>query len=513
MDESDVVSHTDNKPGLIEDSPVQAADGPCSAGPSPLREPQPVLLRKGDHPISRREIDPDVFKIINRLHGFGFTAYLVGGAVRDMLLGLVPKDFDVVTDARPGQIKKRFSNAFLIGRRFRLAHVHFGGGKVIEVATFRKDPGPAGPAPESEPVPSPSVAAGENRNPERAGPPDDHSAENAGLRDLQIPPEEDTEPLDADAGPAGGRRRRRPRQHQDMPDIYGMPHEDAFRRDTTINALFFDVLTSTVIDYVGGLEDIARRKVRIIGDPSQRFTEDPVRIWRVVRQSARLDFQIDEATERAIPAHRHLLASVPGARLFEELNKDLKGGARPVIGALVRFGILGQILGRPGKEYESDPGLYSELDKALEALDRAVAEGPGLSLEEMYALLFWPSVKAKICGVRGDVIPLLNDMFTASGIVVTIPRSMRAHIANILAALSAMDRALKTGHMRWSLKRRAHYSQASLVFFLLEKGFPPPQAEGEPFEVLFRQAYPSGGPRRRRRPRRKRRPSDQGGSF
>ncbi|MDD8015643.1 MAG: CCA tRNA nucleotidyltransferase [Acidobacteriota bacterium] len=503
MDESDIVSHSDDKTDLIDLSSARADDCPCPAGPPPHREPRPVLLRKGEHPISRREIDPDVFKIINRLHGFGFTAYVVGGAVRDMLLGLVPKDFDIVTDARPGQIKKRFSNAFLIGRRFRLAHIHFGGGKVIEVATFRKDPGP-----ETEPAPSPSGEAEEPGGPERAEPAADHSADDAGIH---LPPGEDRE--HPDAGPGGRLRRRPPRHHQDMPDIYGMPYEDAFRRDTTINALFFDVLTSTVIDYVGGLEDIARRKVRIIGDPSQRFIEDPVRIWRVVRQSARLNFQIDEATELAIPTHCHLLASVPGARLFEELNKDLKGGAKPVIGALVRFGILGQILGRPGKEYESDPELFSGLDKALEALDRAVAEEPGLTLEEMYALLFWPCVKAKICGVRGDVIPILNDMFAASGIVVTIPRSMRAHIANILAALSAMDRALKTGHMRWSLKRRAHYSQASFVFFLLEKGFPPPREEGEPFEILFRQAYPSGGPGRRRRPRRKRPPAKQGGSL
>jgi len=116
---------------------------PPSPSPPPAAEPpadvQPFLLKRGEHPISRRDIDTDVLKIINRLHQQGFTAYVVGGAVRDLLLGRAPKDFDVVTDARPGQVKKRFHNAFLIGRRFRLAHIHFAGGKIIEVATFRRD--------------------------------------------------------------------------------------------------------------------------------------------------------------------------------------------------------------------------------------------------------------------------------------------------------------------------------------------------------------------------------------
>lgn len=437
-------------------SPPSAAEPPA--------EIDPFLLERGEHPISRRDIDADVLKIINRLHQQGFTAYLVGGAVRDLLLGRPPKDFDVVTDARPGQIKKRFRNAFLIGRRFRLAHVHFAGGKIIEVATFRRDPERCPPADE---IPKAPVK----------------------------PPETE--------GPSSP-----PRHHHEQPDIYGTPSEDAFRRDTTINALFFNIITSTIIDFVGGLEDMAQRKVRIIGDPGERFTEDPVRVWRVIRQAARLDFDIEEATERAIPTHRHLVAGCAGSRLFEELNKDLGYESRPVFEALNRLGVLRFILGRIGKVFENDPILFARVLSLLDLKDRT--PGLGLSQEETYALLFWPWVEPLFAEPRGDMSVILKETYAAAKPQAILPKAMLAGVIQIQVILGSMIRGLHTGRMRWSLRERPHFGQASRLCLLVEKGRAPEAHES--FASLFQQAYPGSptGKEKRRRRRRVRRPTPPG---
>ncbi len=399
---------------------------------------EPVIITKPDHPISRREIDPDALKILFRLYQHGFTAYLTGGAVRDLLLEKPAKDFDIVTDARPGQIKKRFANAYIIGRRFRLAHVHFSGGKIIEVSTFRR------------------------------------SADQA-----------------IEQSSAGETVASNP---------YGTPGEDAFRRDITINALYYDVFTDTVIDYVGGLEDLAQRIVRVIGDPAERFREDPVRIWRVLRHAARLGFTVDEATEKAIPFHVQLLSLCSGARLYEEFNKDLAYETRPVIEVLRKYGILGRILGEAGEDYENEAGLFSRLSSLLEIEDRARASGHQLSLEEMYALVFWPWVEPLLAERQVDLHKTLSDAFRHAGMKMSLPRSLRANISQILIIVRAMDLALRTGRMRWSLLRRAHYQQASCLFFLIFKGRPAEKEES--FTRLLEQAFPSGlkaWKRRRRR--------------
>jgi poly(A) polymerase len=405
--------------------------------PSSARPDEPIILERSGHPISRRNIDPDVLNILYRLHRQGFIAYLCGGAVRDMMLGKSPKDFDIVTDARPGQIRKRFTNVYVIGRRFRLAHIHFKNGKVIEVATFRRDPD-----------------LGEEADQEAA---------------------------------------------VDPRKAYGTPGEDAFRRDITINALFYDAVTWSVIDYVGGLEDLARRRVRVIGDPAARFTEDPVRIWRALRHAARLGFVIEEATERAIHSHRHLLATCPGSRFYEELNKDLAYETRPVFEALRKYGLLKYILGQAGEDYEADPGLFSRLSSLLDIEDRAKSGGFHLSQEEMYSLVFWPWMEPMFAGPPRDMSKILKDAFVTAQMRATIPRILRANVIQILIIVRSMIRALRTGRMRWSLKRSAHFEQASRLFFLIEKGRPPEQ--GESFESLFRQAFPSEstpGPKLRR---------------
>jgi len=404
----------------------------------PDRPAQPVIVTKPGHPISRQDVDPDALKIIYRLHRLGFTAYLTGGAVRDLMLGRPAKDFDVVTDARPGQIKKRFARAFVIGRRFRLTHVHFHGGKYIEVATFRRI--------------------------------SDQAARET--------PDEESAPVHP----------------------YGTPEEDAFRRDITINALYYDPIDDAVIDYVGGLEDIARRTVRVIGNPAERFTEDPVRIWRVLRYAARLGFAVEEAVAQEIPGHAQLIAAASGARLYEELNKDLAYETRPVMETLRKNGILRHIIGKAGEAYDADLELFSQLSSLLGIADRARAASVQFAIEEMYALLFWPWVRPLLEASGVDYHKVLSDAFREAGMRVNIPRNLRADSGQIMIFVAAMDRALRSGRMHWSLVRRPHFGPAQRLYFLIFKGRLP--GKDESFEALFRQAFPEGGKERRRRRRR-----------
>ncbi len=253
----------------------------------------PVIVPRADHPISRRNIDPEALKVLYRLRDHKFTAYLVGGSVRDLLLGRRPKDFDIGTDAHPYQIKKLFRNCWIIGRRFRLAHIKFGL-KTIEVATFRRHITETAPADEDASV---VVAAA----PEPAAEPN---------------------PL-----------------HRD--NTFGTPEEDAFRRDFTINGLFYDIATFSVIDYVGGLGDLERRVVRSIGDPRIRFVEDPVRMIRAAVMGARLGFDLDPQVIEAIAQHRGLITTASSARLLEEYYKILRSGsAEATFRALGRLRLL-----------------------------------------------------------------------------------------------------------------------------------------------------------------------------
>jgi poly(A) polymerase len=259
--------------------------------------PDPVIVARADHPISRRNIDPDALRVLYRLHEHRHTAYLVGGSVRDLILGRLPKDFDIGTSAHPYQIKKLFRNCWIIGRRFRLAHIKYGP-KTIEVATFRKNipDGPEGPPAEEEAV----VVASAPTPPEAPDPSVIH-------RD----------------------------------NTFGTPEEDAFRRDFTINGLFYDIGTFSVIDYVGGLEDLERRVIRSIGDPRVRFVEDPVRMLRAAVLGARLGFELDPLVVDAIDEHRALITTASPSRLIEEYYKILRSGfAEASFRALGRLRLL-----------------------------------------------------------------------------------------------------------------------------------------------------------------------------
>ena len=249
-----------------------------------MREPR--VITRAEHTISRRDIDPDALKVLYRLRQFDHIAYLVGGSVRDLLLSRRPKDFDIGTSAHPYQVKKLFRNCWIIGRRFRLAHVKFGP-KVIEVATFRRQLQP-GEEIVQEGVPAPV-----------------HDAA----------------------------------AHHD--NTFGTPEEDAFRRDFTINALFYDIATFSIIDYVNGMDDLHAGIVRSIGDPEERFKEDPVRMLRAVALAARLNFTIDPPILDAIRLHRHEIARSSPARLLEEYYKILRSGySERIFRGLAEAGLL-----------------------------------------------------------------------------------------------------------------------------------------------------------------------------
>ena len=241
----------------------------------------PVIVERAAHSLSRSQIDPDALKVLYRLHQNSYVAYLVGGSVRDLLLGRRPKDFDIGTSAHPYQVKRLFKNCWVIGRRFRLAHVRFGM-KTIEVATFRRK------------VTAEELAAAEEA-----------------AAELRETPEE------GNAGPGLIHRE----------NTFGTPEEDAFRRDFTINALFYDIGTFSIIDYTGGLEDLRAGIIRSIGDPAERFHEDPVRMLRAIAMAARLGFTIDAPIDNAIGNGRAEIARSAPARLIEEFYKLLRSGA------------------------------------------------------------------------------------------------------------------------------------------------------------------------------------------
>ncbi len=259
---------------------------------------EPVIVPRAEHPISRRDIDSDALKVLYRLHESGAVAYLVGGSVRDLLLSRRPKDFDIGTSAHPYQVKKLFRNCWIIGRRFRLAHVRFGL-KTIEVATFRKII-PAGSESESAFAPETSDE----------------------LRRDKPGPEPLLDPVAQ--GRADAQALLNPKHPHD--NTFGTPEEDAFRRDFTINALFYDIGTYSIIDYVGGLQDLKDGLIRCIGDPNERFQEDPVRMLRAIVMASRLNFRIDRPIVDAIAKHRGLMATASASRLIEEYYKILRSG-------------------------------------------------------------------------------------------------------------------------------------------------------------------------------------------
>jgi len=273
---------------------------PLKPTSEPFQPAAPVILPRAAHNISRNRIAPHTLQVLYRLQRAGHLAYLVGGGVRDLLLGRTPKDFDVGTNATPQQVKRLFRNCFLVGRRFRLAHVRFGPDELVEVATFRRQ---------------------------------------ATVDDLPEDPND---------------------HHALVENIFGTPQEDAFRRDFTINALFYDIASFSIIDFVGGLADLEARRLRVIGDPLVRFTEDPVRMLRALEFAARLDFGLDETTREGIYARAPLIADAAPARIREELIELFR---HAVAGKVLRQAQASGLLEPLLAGYEGDEATFTLLDR------------------------------------------------------------------------------------------------------------------------------------------------------
>jgi poly(A) polymerase len=302
---------------------------------SPLILPnEPRVVPRAEHGISRKDISPNALRVLYRLRDGGFQGYLVGGAVRDLLSGGHPKDFDIATDATPEQVKSLFRNCRLIGRRFRLAHVVYGK-EIIEVATFRAN-----------------------------------SSEDGGDRETDD----------------GGRIVR--------DNVYGTIEDDAVRRDFTANALYYAIEDFSVRDYVGGYDDVQARTLRLIGDPVERYREDPVRMLRAARLAAKLDFTISPEAAAPIPELAPLLAGAPPARLFDEcLKMFLSGHAEKSFLLLERHGLLPALFPETARALATNRSgaLRQMVLQALRNTDRRIADDKPVTPAFLFAALLWPA--------------------------------------------------------------------------------------------------------------------------
>lgn len=333
------------------------------------------IIPRPEHPVSRKNIHPDALKVMYRLVHKGFTAYLVGGGVRDLILGRKPKDFDVSTSATPNQIKKLFRNCFLIGRRFRLAHIRFGD-QIIETSTFRRCP----------------------------------------------------EPDDNDTGEL----------YVFRDNCYGSPEEDALRRDFTINALFYEIERFSIIDHVGGLSDIRNRLVRSIGDPNIRFREDPVRMIRAVRFASRLGFRIEPATFNAVLRHHQEILKASPARVFEELQKLFAyGSGEKAFRLLYKTGLLRELLPEIADFLDQEGGQDATLWTWLRHLDERIAASGRIDPVLVFATLFYSpmqrlAVAAKARGEGPNVNNLLTKLIAPVCARISMPRWMTARMTQIM---------------------------------------------------------------------------------
>jgi poly(A) polymerase len=333
--------------------------------------------------------------VLNRLRDGGFMAFLVGGCVRDLLIGIEPKDFDVATDALPEQVKRLFRNSRLVGRRFRLAHVFFGR-EIIEVATFRAATAPSQgdePLPESDPEDGEAPELDEDEaqlgaDPVAAQSPPRAAAGGSGATDARD--EDELDDLDRRFDSSGRILR---------DNVYGTIDEDVWRRDFTANALYYNIADFSLWDYVDGTRDIAARVLRLIGDPETRYREDPVRMLRAARFEAKLGFQLDPATARPIATLREQLAAVPPARLFDEtLKLFLTGHGASSFQVLRRRGLLATLLPTVDAYFTTHPGSLVErlLLQGLENTDGRVLADKSVTPVFLFALLLYGPIAAHI---------------------------------------------------------------------------------------------------------------------
>ncbi len=326
--------------------------------------------------------------MLYRLKEAGYQAFLVGGCVRDLMLGLEPKDFDVATNALPEEVRRLFRNCRLVGRRFRLAHVFFGR-EIIEVATFRAA---SAPLADEEIIDDELIDAADDGELDDPGDVDDGS-EDEGLDSLA--PDADLAPLPADdvdrVVDEHGRILR--------DNVYGTIDQDVWRRDFTANALYYNIADFSIWDYTGGFEDVTARRLRLIGDPETRYREDPVRMLRAARFEAKLGFELERATAEPIASLRHLLAGVPAARLFDEtLKLFLTGHGARSYQVLQKRGLLEVLLPSVGQFLGRRPGSRVEqlLVRGLENTDARVRADRSVTPTFLFALLLYGPIAAAI---------------------------------------------------------------------------------------------------------------------
>ena len=434
---------------------------------------QASRIPRPDHSISRSNISSGALKVLYTLKKAGFEAYLVGGGVRDLLLGREPKDFDCVTDAEPEEIKRLFRSARLIGRRFRLAHVRFGP-EIIEVATFR------GPADDSG-----EGADGDNRV----------SVNGRIVRD----------------------------------NVYGTTVEDdVWRRDFSVNCLYYDIRDFSVLDITGGLADLEAGVLRIIGDPVHRYREDPVRMLRAVRFAAKLGFRLGEETGAAIPECAPLLAEIPPARLYEEVLKMFLGGAAVQSFELLHhYDLFKYLFAESAERMEAEP-LSPGTKLVLQALantDQRIQEDKPVTPAFLFAALLWPAVEADAAAHRDRGLTAVQAMDAAGMDVlerqisqVSVPRRFSLASREIWSLQSRLEQ--RRGKRAVQLLGRPRF-RAAYDFLLLRAEAGEEVAEMADWWTKFQEMDDAGqkaalagastgtGTRRRRRRRRRRQPQAQ----
>lgn len=431
---------------------------------------KPTIIPRPKHTVSRSEISDSALKVLYRLHKSGFQAFLVGGGVRDAILGLHPKDFDIATDAHPDEVNALFSNCRLIGRRFRLAHVRFGR-EVIEVATFR-------------------ASSDEEDDP-------DSALDNDGriLRD----------------------------------NVYGTVDEDVWRRDFTCNALYYNIADFSIWDYVGGVKDIQKRRLVLIGDAETRLREDPVRMLRAVRFAGKLDFTIHRSVQKAMRKSVELLRNVPPARLFDEFLKMFQGGhALKTFQLLREHNLFRQLFPETDEYLDSDESFVRFVEAALINTDRRIAEEKSVTPMFLIGVFLWAPVRERAKQLREEEGMTVAQSLAAAGWDITglqqsrisIPKRFTAPMREMLSLQPRYEivngrRAMKLlEHRRFRaaydffvLRAEVGEVDQKLADFWTDIQTQPSEARDKQFAVAD-----SAGParkKRRRRPRKRRAASSE----
>jgi len=419
------------------------------------------VIPRSEHSISRAAISPNALKVLYRLKEAGYQGFLVGGAVRDLLLGQRPKDFDVATNALPEDVRRLFRNCRLIGRRFRLAHVFFGN-EIIEVATFR-----ATAAPEREDAEDGDADA------EAAGGGDEVRGGDEGEAEGRHEPDVDDA---AEFSPPSDSEHRAfdPRGRILRDNIYGTIEEDVWRRDFAANGLYYNIEDFSIWDFVDGVRDIKERRLRLIGDPETRYREDPVRMLRAVRFAAKLDFSIEPNTEQPIKRLAYLLDGVPPARLFDEVLKlFLSGFGAKAYRLLQQYGLFEHLFPQSAAAFALAPYAYAGemLERGLENTDERIAADKPVTPTFLFAVLLWSAVLRELNERQAGPSPDLALLMQACDTVlrtqqsrVAIPRRFAIPMRELLMLQPKFNR--RSGVKSLSLLQHPRF-RAAFDFLLL----------------------------------------------